>query len=183
MDSLTQEEWKYLKSTSNGTLQSNPEEFDWEFMENMSRSSKVEASVSQRAKHPISKSLPDYETKERLASMEKELALLKKKEQTQNALTRCEKSIGSLEQYLASLTVEHLDYSKIESVMESYNNAGEKLDLKKAELTEQLRELDTEIEKWIAAQEGVKKIFKTREDTLAEAEAKRREAEGDVDES
>ncbi|KAF7318744.1 hypothetical protein HMN09_00386700 [Mycena chlorophos] len=74
------------------------------------------------------------------------VALLKKKEQTQNALTRCEKSIASLEQYLASLTVEHLDFSKIENVMDGYNTAGEKLDGRRSELTEQLKALDVEIE-------------------------------------
>nr|GAT55163.1 predicted protein [Mycena chlorophos] len=74
------------------------------------------------------------------------VTLLKKKEQTQNALTRCEKSIASLEQYLASLTVEHLDFSKIESVMDGYNTAGEKLDGRRSELTEQLKALDVEIE-------------------------------------
>ncbi|KAI3797054.1 hypothetical protein L1987_39744 [Smallanthus sonchifolius] len=78
-------ERKYLKSTSNGTLLSNPEEDDWDFLERMSQSSKAEASASRRAKHPISKSAPDYETKERLASMEKELALLKKGEKKEVA--------------------------------------------------------------------------------------------------
>ncbi|KAI3811236.1 hypothetical protein L1987_20955 [Smallanthus sonchifolius] len=80
VDGLTQEERKYLKSTSNGTLLSNPEEDDWDFLERMSQSSKSKASASRRAKHPISKSAPDYETKERLASMEKELANLKRGE-------------------------------------------------------------------------------------------------------
>ncbi|KAJ7064632.1 hypothetical protein C8F01DRAFT_1127536 [Mycena amicta] len=74
-------------------------------------------------------------------------ALLKKKEQTKNALTRCEKSVVSLEQYLGSLTVEHLDWSKIENVMDSYNSTGEKLDAKRSELTEQLRTLDGDIER------------------------------------
>ncbi|KAI3799078.1 hypothetical protein L1987_34368 [Smallanthus sonchifolius] len=85
VDGLTQEERKYLKSTSNGTLLSNPEEDDWDFLEKMSQSSKSEASASRRAKHPISKSAPDYETKERLASMEKELALLRKGEKKEVA--------------------------------------------------------------------------------------------------
>ncbi|KAF7316560.1 hypothetical protein MIND_00175300 [Mycena indigotica] len=74
-------------------------------------------------------------------------ALLKQQERTQYALGRCEKSIEALEQYLASLTVEHLDYSKIESVMESYNKAGEKLDDQKSELTERLQTLRVDIEK------------------------------------
>ncbi|KAJ6455469.1 hypothetical protein C8R45DRAFT_1222558 [Mycena sanguinolenta] len=73
-------------------------------------------------------------------------ALLSKKEKTSNALARCEKSITSLEQYLASLTVQHLDVSKLESVMENYDATGAKLDAKKSELTEQIRTLDVEIE-------------------------------------
>ncbi|KAI3683909.1 hypothetical protein L1987_84424 [Smallanthus sonchifolius] len=55
MNGLTQEERKYLKSTSNGTLLSNPEEDDWDFLERMSQSSKAEALASRRAKHTISK--------------------------------------------------------------------------------------------------------------------------------
>ncbi|KAJ6455475.1 hypothetical protein C8R45DRAFT_881683 [Mycena sanguinolenta] len=73
-------------------------------------------------------------------------ALLSKREKTSNALARCEKSITSLEQYLASLTVQHLDVSKLESVMENYDATGAKLDAKKSELTEQIRALDVEIE-------------------------------------
>ncbi|KAF7357365.1 hypothetical protein MSAN_01332500 [Mycena sanguinolenta] len=73
-------------------------------------------------------------------------ALLSKKEKTSNALARCEKSIASLEQYLASLTVQHLEVSKLESVMENYDATGAKLDAKKSELTEQIRSLDVEIE-------------------------------------
>ncbi|KAF7318762.1 DH domain-containing protein [Mycena chlorophos] len=72
--------------------------------------------------------------------------LLKKKEATQNALARCQKSIASLEQYLASLTVEHVDFSKVESIMDGYNNAGEKLDARQSELVEELRVLDADIE-------------------------------------
>ncbi|KAJ7258784.1 hypothetical protein B0H12DRAFT_1201805 [Mycena haematopus] len=72
-------------------------------------------------------------------------ALLSKRETTSNALARCEKSIASLEQYLSSLTVEHLDVSKLESVMENYDSTGAKLDAKKSELTEQIRSLDADI--------------------------------------
>ncbi|KAF7325553.1 hypothetical protein MKEN_00404700 [Mycena kentingensis (nom. inval.)] len=74
-------------------------------------------------------------------------ALFKRREQAQNALSRVDKSLASLEGYLSSLTVQHLDYSKLESVMESYNAAGEKLDAKKAALTEELKGLQADIEK------------------------------------
>lgn len=72
-------------------------------------------------------------------------ALLSRKEKTSSALARCQKSIASLEQYLASLTVQHLDVSKLESVMEAYDSTGEKLDAKQCELTEQLRLIDADI--------------------------------------
>ncbi|KAJ6624385.1 hypothetical protein B0H10DRAFT_2430916 [Mycena sp. CBHHK59/15] len=71
--------------------------------------------------------------------------LLKKREVTANALARCEKCIASLQQYLDSLTVEHLEVSKLENVIENYDAAGEKLDTKKMELNAQLKSIDTEI--------------------------------------
>ncbi|KAJ6469143.1 hypothetical protein C8R47DRAFT_1055473 [Mycena vitilis] len=72
-------------------------------------------------------------------------ALLKSKEKTTDALARCEKSIASLQRYLGSMTVEHLDVSKLETVMETYDSAGEKLDAKKSDLTEALRKVDADI--------------------------------------
>ncbi|KAJ7046404.1 hypothetical protein C8F04DRAFT_1387935 [Mycena alexandri] len=72
-------------------------------------------------------------------------ALLGKREKTVNALARCHKSIASLEHYLSSLTVEHLDVSKLESVMEQYDSSGDRLDAKKSELTEELRIIDLDI--------------------------------------
>ncbi|KAI3743691.1 hypothetical protein L1987_56754 [Smallanthus sonchifolius] len=58
VDGLTQEERKYLKSISNGTLLSNPEEEDWDFLERMSQSSKAKASSSRRC---TKKAKPEYE--------------------------------------------------------------------------------------------------------------------------
>jgi predicted nuclease with TOPRIM domain len=72
--------------------------------------------------------------------------LLKKREKTANALKRCEKSLASLQQYLDSLTVEHLEVSKLADVLESYDSTGERLDAKKSELSEELRLIDVEIE-------------------------------------
>ncbi|KAJ7713008.1 hypothetical protein B0H16DRAFT_1623171 [Mycena metata] len=72
-------------------------------------------------------------------------ALLRKREKTSNALARCNKSITSLEQYLSSLTVEYLDVSKLDSVMEQYDSTGDRLDAKKSELTEELRIIDLDI--------------------------------------
>ncbi|KAF8194400.1 hypothetical protein K438DRAFT_1588438 [Mycena galopus ATCC 62051] len=72
-------------------------------------------------------------------------SLLSKREKTSNALARCQKSIASLEKYLSSLSVEHLDVSKLESVMENYDSTGAKLDAKQSELTSEIRVLDAEI--------------------------------------
>ncbi|KAJ7268031.1 hypothetical protein C8J57DRAFT_1067701 [Mycena rebaudengoi] len=71
--------------------------------------------------------------------------LLRKKDKISSALARCEKSLASLEQYLGSLTVQHLEVSKLENVMDNYDSTGGKLDDKKAELTEQLKAIDIEI--------------------------------------
>ncbi|KAJ7788180.1 hypothetical protein B0H14DRAFT_2949554 [Mycena olivaceomarginata] len=71
--------------------------------------------------------------------------LLKTREKTASALTRCEKALTSLEQYLGSLTVQHLEVSHLDKVLEQYDSTGGRLDSKKVELTEELRRLDTEI--------------------------------------
>ncbi|KAJ7119768.1 hypothetical protein C8R44DRAFT_737530 [Mycena epipterygia] len=71
--------------------------------------------------------------------------LYDKREKTASALARCQKSIASLEKYLSSLTVEHLEASKLENVMENYDSTGEKLDARKYGLKEQLRIIDANI--------------------------------------
>ncbi|KAJ7101545.1 hypothetical protein B0H15DRAFT_919820 [Mycena belliarum] len=72
-------------------------------------------------------------------------SLLSKKKQTASALARCEKSLAALEQYLNSLTVEHLEVSKLDNLMENYDSAGARLDARKSDLAEQLRVLDADI--------------------------------------
>ncbi|KAJ7456145.1 hypothetical protein FB451DRAFT_1143590 [Mycena latifolia] len=72
-------------------------------------------------------------------------ALFSKREKIANALARCDKSIASLEGYLKSLTVEHLEVSKLDNVMETYDSTGGKLDAKKSDLKEQLRLIDANI--------------------------------------
>ncbi|KAJ7119742.1 hypothetical protein C8R44DRAFT_624324 [Mycena epipterygia] len=73
------------------------------------------------------------------------IELYNRREKTASALARCKKSIASLEKYLSSLTVEHLEVSKLESVMENYDSTGEKLDARKYDLKEQLRIIDAKI--------------------------------------
>ncbi|KAJ7480596.1 hypothetical protein FB451DRAFT_1556197 [Mycena latifolia] len=72
-------------------------------------------------------------------------ALLSKRETIANALARCDKSLAALEQYLNSLTVEHLEVSQLESVMERYDSAGATLDARKSDLVEQLRAIDADV--------------------------------------
>jgi chromosome segregation ATPase len=71
--------------------------------------------------------------------------LLSTRAKAANALTRCEKALASLEQYLGSLTVQHLEVSRLDNVLEHYEATGARLDVKKAELTAELLRLDTEI--------------------------------------
>ncbi|KAJ7657604.1 hypothetical protein B0H17DRAFT_1097651 [Mycena rosella] len=77
-------------------------------------------------------------------SSPKLVELLSGREKKVNALTGA-RGAGSLEQYLGSLTVEHLEVSKLENVLEGYEAAGEKLDARKAEMTEDLGRIDAEI--------------------------------------
>ncbi|XP_021971569.1 uncharacterized protein LOC110866732 [Helianthus annuus] len=72
--------WNRLESTSNGTLLSNHEDDDWEFLERMSKRSKEKESADQAKKHPISRSLPDLDSKDRISTLEREMARMKKKE-------------------------------------------------------------------------------------------------------
>ncbi|XP_022020031.2 uncharacterized protein LOC110920103 [Helianthus annuus] len=72
--------WNRLESTSNGTLLSNHEDDDWEFLERMSKRSKEKESADRAKKHPISRSLPDLDSKDRISTLEREMARMKKKE-------------------------------------------------------------------------------------------------------
>ncbi|KAJ6569568.1 hypothetical protein B0H19DRAFT_1136043 [Mycena capillaripes] len=71
--------------------------------------------------------------------------LLDTREKTANALTRCEKTLASLEQYMATLNVQHLEVSRLDNLLEHYESTGARQDAKKAELTKEMRRLDTEI--------------------------------------
>ncbi|XP_035837609.1 GATA zinc finger domain-containing protein 14-like [Helianthus annuus] len=72
--------WNRLESTSNGTLLSNHEDDDWEFLERMSKRSKEKESADRAKKHPISRSLPDLDSKDQISTLEREMARMKKKE-------------------------------------------------------------------------------------------------------
>ncbi|XP_035841299.1 uncharacterized protein LOC110919217 [Helianthus annuus] len=72
--------WNRLESTSNGTLLSNHEDDDWEFLERMSKRSKEKESADRAKKHPVSRSLPDLDSKDRISTLKREMARMKKKE-------------------------------------------------------------------------------------------------------
>ncbi|XP_021974488.1 uncharacterized protein LOC110869553 [Helianthus annuus] len=74
--------WNRLESTSNGTLLSNHEDDDWEFLERMSKRSKEKESADRAKKHPTSRSWPDRDanSKDRIETLERELARMKKRE-------------------------------------------------------------------------------------------------------
>ncbi|XP_022020069.1 uncharacterized protein LOC110920143 [Helianthus annuus] len=79
---LDDETWNRLESTSNGTLLSNHEDDDWEFLERMSKRSKAKESADRAKKHPTSRSWPvrDANSKDRIEALERELARMKKME-------------------------------------------------------------------------------------------------------
>ncbi|KAJ7037477.1 hypothetical protein C8F04DRAFT_952804 [Mycena alexandri] len=78
-------------------------------------------------------------------SSPKLVELLSAREKKSNALVRCEKALASVEQYLGSLTLQHLDVSKLDTVLQHYEATGARLDAQKSELTEELRRMDGEV--------------------------------------
>ncbi|XP_021998222.1 uncharacterized protein LOC110895248 [Helianthus annuus] len=79
-----------LESMSNGTLLSNHEDDDWEFLERMSKRSKEKESADRAKKHPVSRSLPDLDSKDRISTLEREMAHIKKKEVNAVQFAVCE---------------------------------------------------------------------------------------------
>jgi hypothetical protein len=71
--------------------------------------------------------------------------LLSKKIQTQDALTRCKKSLAFLEGYLGTLNVQHIDIAELARVISSYDATGKDLDDKVRELEKELNGIDEEI--------------------------------------
>ncbi|KAF9465723.1 hypothetical protein BDZ94DRAFT_299259 [Collybia nuda] len=72
-------------------------------------------------------------------------ALQSKKQRTQKALRRCKKSIGSVEAYLTTLHVQHIDMAKLGQVMTDYNATAEQLDERLLELEQELNDIEEEI--------------------------------------
>ncbi|XP_022032631.1 uncharacterized protein LOC110933733 [Helianthus annuus] len=87
---LDDETWNCLESTSNGTLLSNHEDDDWEFLEMMSKRSKAKESTDRAKKHHVSRSLPDLDSKDRISTLEWEITRMKKKEVNAVQFAVCE---------------------------------------------------------------------------------------------
>jgi hypothetical protein len=71
--------------------------------------------------------------------------LLSKKEWNEKALERCKKSLVSLEGYLSSLNVQHVDVTEVAKVMDNYDAVGQKLDEKVTELERIIKGIEKEI--------------------------------------
>ncbi|KAJ7599850.1 hypothetical protein C8J56DRAFT_812753 [Mycena floridula] len=74
------------------------------------------------------------------------VSLLEKKEKTENALGRCRKGLESLETYLGTLSVQHIDSAVLSSVLERYDTAGEVLHNRVSALNKDLLAIESQIE-------------------------------------
>ncbi|KAF5374158.1 hypothetical protein D9615_008861 [Tricholomella constricta] len=72
-------------------------------------------------------------------------ALLSKKDEIAKALERCKKSISSLESYLATMHIQHIDMSQIGKVLTEYDATAEKLDKRMLYLEKELAAVEKEI--------------------------------------
>lgn len=93
---------------------------------------------------------PTVSTSEKLESLQSEQT------KTVKALARAQKALASLETYLRSLNSQHLDVTKLQSIVESYDAAAEKLDTKITELEQSKKRLEDEIEEEKKTLEGPK---------------------------
>lgn len=68
-----------------------------------------------------------------------------RKDRTLKALQRCQKSIQSVEGYLATLNVQHIEMAKLSQVVADYDTTAEQLDERSLELEQKLRDIEEEI--------------------------------------
>ncbi|RDB15251.1 Protein F37C4.5 [Hypsizygus marmoreus] len=73
-------------------------------------------------------------------------ALLLKKKKTLKALERCKKSLASLEAYLATVHVQHVDMSHLEKIVDDYDSVGAKLDNRVLELEQELVDIEADVD-------------------------------------
>lgn len=62
------------------------------------------------------------------------------------ALQRCKKSIESVEAYLATLNVQHIDMAKLSQVVVDYDATAEQLDERTLELEQKLSDIEEEVD-------------------------------------
>lgn len=89
-------------------------------------------------------------TSEKLSSLQSEHT------KTVKALARAQRALESLDTYLHSLDSQHVEVSKLQTIVESYDATAEKLDTKISELEQSKKRLEEEIEEEEKALEGPK---------------------------
>jgi hypothetical protein len=72
--------------------------------------------------------------------------LVSKKQRTGKALERCKKSLNSLEVYLSTLNVQHIDPTALGEVIDNYESTGAILDEKALDLEKTLNGIDEQLE-------------------------------------
>jgi hypothetical protein len=72
--------------------------------------------------------------------------LVSKKQRTGKALERCKKSLNSLEVYLSTLNVQHIDPTALGEVIDNYEATGAILDEKALDLEKTLNGIDEQLE-------------------------------------
>ena len=90
--------------------------------------------------------------------------LSQKEEKAKNALARCRKAVGSIEEYMGKLAVEHLDISKLGEAMDVYDITQQKWDDKILQLLQDIEDIqDTkEAEMKRLADRGINKKLRTQ---------------------
>ncbi|KAJ7303581.1 hypothetical protein DFH08DRAFT_977092 [Mycena albidolilacea] len=73
-------------------------------------------------------------------------ALLRSRQSASDALFRCDQAGDSLQSYITSITVQDLPVAELAGSIEKYGFAGNKVDARHAELSEQLAKLDKDIQ-------------------------------------
>ncbi|RDB15252.1 Protein F37C4.5 [Hypsizygus marmoreus] len=89
------------------------------------------------------------------------IALLTNEERIDKALERCKKSLTSLESYLTSAQVQHINISELRNVLKEYNDTAEELDNRVLELERELSDTQKKI-----GEERVKQAANNRSEKL-----------------
>jgi hypothetical protein len=83
--------------------------------------------------------------------------LVEEKDLIEAKLTRCKKGQAALDAFLSSMKNEHTDHSQLESILDNYDSAGDKLHLQSVGLEKRKKQLVTAIEKEQKALAGTSK--------------------------